>query len=224
MVLGTKRLDKNLSGWLLCVMLKIYTQLSLEDWVAEPKVQNAPPLPERMDCSEEGRKKSRFRDRDIMSAFFNRVERKDSCCWEWMGGVVKSNHPYGQIKYHSVQMLTHRFLWQMVFGVIPGKLKVLHKCDNPRCVSPFHLFLGTQKDNMEDCVKKGRYVGGLGMRHSSGYGENHKSHKLTDGKVIAIREKHRDGGVTMVDLAKMYGVANRTIQKIILGITWKHLL
>lgn len=74
-------------------------------------------------------------------------------CWEWMGGKTRG---YGRIAVGLKTMTTHRFSYITHNGDVPKGLHVLHSCDNPGCVNPKHLFLGTQKDNMDDMIKKGR--------------------------------------------------------------------
>jgi len=97
--------------------------------------------------------------------FWEKVE-KDADCWIWRGALVRdykyNTEPYGQIVlFHSMdkgkaRMMAHRVSWILHRGTIPEGLNVIHKCDNPTCVNPDHLFLGTQRDNFEDCVRKGR--------------------------------------------------------------------
>jgi len=89
-------------------------------------------------------------------------------------------------------------------------LSVMHLCDNPPCVNPLHLRLGTHQDNMDDKVSKGR--------HS--HGTSHGNHKLTDADVIAIRSS----SLTLRELAKDYGVSHTAIGQIKRGESYKHLL
>jgi hypothetical protein len=81
-------------------------------------------------------------------------------CWIWLGAI--KSYGYGSIKYRNKDMRANRVSWLAFKGEIPKGLCVLHHCDNPACVNPDHLFLGTLKDNMQDCIKKGR-------RHHGGY-------------------------------------------------------
>ena len=78
----------------------------------------------------------------------------DSNCWNWMG--AKACHGYGAITYNNKCQRVHRLSYVTFVGAIPDNLSVLHKCDNKLCCNPEHLFLGTQKDNMQDMYKKGR--------------------------------------------------------------------
>src|SRR3990167_1102674 len=85
--------------------------------------------------------------------FYKKV-RKLNRCWIWKGGKNKTG--YGRFFFKNRLWSSHRCMWEMTNGDIPKGMNVLHRCDNPSCVNPEHLFLGTQKDNMSDCIKKGR--------------------------------------------------------------------
>lgn len=84
------------------------------------------------------------------------MEKTDDC-WIWKGGI--NFWGYGQMNFNGRNTGAYRVSWILHNDEIPGKLFVLHKCDNPLCVNPDHLFLGTQKDNIQDCIKKGRFIG-----------------------------------------------------------------
>lgn len=90
--------------------------------------------------------------------FWRRVPRSEGC-WEWRG----ARHPrlgYGKFSVsRNTNIPAHRAAWLFEHGEIPQGMRVLHKCDNPPCVRPDHLFLGTQTDNMRDCAAKGRIRG-----------------------------------------------------------------
>jgi hypothetical protein len=80
--------------------------------------------------------------------FWAKVHKTESC-WFWIGGA---SHSYGTILYQGKRTKAHRISWMLAFGKPPAELDVLHRCDNPRCVNPDHLFLGTALDNMRDSV------------------------------------------------------------------------
>jgi hypothetical protein len=84
--------------------------------------------------------------------------KKTNGCWIWI--AARNVHKYGQFNVEGKMLKAHRVSWVLHFGLIPGTLHVLHKCDNPPCVNPAHLFLGTPADNMRDCVTKGRIATG----------------------------------------------------------------
>jgi hypothetical protein len=109
----------------------------------------------------------------------------------------------------------HRVSWTLHNGAIPNGLHVLHHCDNPQCVNPAHLWLGTNADNMRDMIRKGRgNVAG---------GEDHGSAKLTEKQVIEIRERYAAGNITQHELGNEYGISKQTIGEIIRREIWKHI-
>lgn len=80
-------------------------------------------------------------------------------CWEWQKG--KTSHGYGTIRTSQKTVgMAHKISWELYRGAVPPGFYVCHSCDNPACVRPDHLFLGTQKDNMQDCSRKGRLASG----------------------------------------------------------------
>lgn len=95
-------------------------------------------------------------------ASFNKKVSKTNSCWLWIGSQRKPRGKGGWGAYghfcpkRGVRYFAHRFSWEVNFGPIPDGMLVCHKCDNPTCVRPDHLFIGTQKDNMEDAKRKGR--------------------------------------------------------------------
>jgi len=106
----------------------------------------------------------------VEDRFWSKVQKTENC-WLWMGARTKLG--YGQRGGRKTgRRYTHRLSWEMRFGPIPEGLCVLHHCDNPPCVNPDHLFLGTKKDNTQDMIAKGR---GRGPRFS---GETHPGARL----------------------------------------------
>lgn len=122
-------------------------------------------------------------------------------CWEWMGAPRGDGYPCTSIGGCTVSLC--RYSFEIFKGPVPEGLHVLHTCDNPPCVNPEHLFLGTHRENMEDMVHKGR----------------HGRAKLSPGQVEEIIGKIREGG-TRKGLAREYGVALSTIQNVLNGKTW----
>ena len=90
---------------------------------------------------------------DLNKRFWAKVN-KSGGCWIWTAQNVNG---YGRIRINKKLILAHRFVWEMVNGLIPKDLDVLHSCDNPSCVNPKHLWVGTHQDNMDDRDKKGRW-------------------------------------------------------------------
>jgi hypothetical protein len=109
----------------------------------------------------------------------------------------------------------HRVSYRLFVGKI-GKNFVLHKCDNPLCVNPDHLFLGSQKDNLKDMTNKGR------RRSNTPKGEDHLHSKLTVKDIVAIRRKYIPRIYTLQQLADEYGTAKRNIYLIIQRRAWSH--
>ena len=124
---------------------------------------------------------------------------KTPYCWEWAGS--KQAEGYGRFNLHAgVRMLAHRVSWILTHGKIQAGLCVLHKCDNPGCVRPDHLFLGTRTDNDKDRDNKGRTKMGQQLPQT----------KLTFAEVQAILKSDE----TQTALAKRYGVNQSTISLI----------
>ena len=143
--------------------------------------------------------------------FWEKVEKTENGCWEWTAG--KFNAGYGQFAVNGKHQLAHRFSYELTYGEIPDGLFVCHRCDNPPCVNPEHLFLGTHADNMADRNEKGRVS----------KGEEHYYSKLTEENVLEIRQRVASGkwGIKS-KLAKEFGVSNPQISDIVNRKKWKH--
>jgi len=166
------------------------------------------------------------------SRFWEKVDvRGKEDCWTWKAAV--SPRGYGQMGIGSRLdgtrrvIRAHRASWIIHFGKIPVPLYVCHHCDNPPCVNPGHLFLGTQFDNMGDASKKKRSASG--DRHRVNLypekvlkGEALVQAKLTELGVKKIRELYAAGGVTQLELGNRYGVTFQTISSVIRRKNWKH--
>lgn len=146
----------------------------------------------------------------IQERFAKKYQIAKSGCYVWLNAKFKSG--YGQFGVRGKSKLAHRIAWEIANGAIPDGLCVLHKCDNPGCVNPDHLFLGTQKDNVRDMVDKKRY--------SKRTGESGGLAKLKEAQVLEIRERYAAGGISQAVLGKQYGVCQSNIAAIVSGETW----
>lgn len=145
-------------------------------------------------------------------------------CWIWTR--YRDEDGYGHFNIHRKDILAHRFSWMIHNSLpIPDGMLICHDCDNPPCVNPDHLFIGTHQDNRQDAVNKGRTAKGdkSGMRLHPGLlqGEKHGNAKLTTEQVIEIRRlKHT---LSSRQLSERHGVTQAYIRAIILGLSWKHI-
>lgn len=128
-------------------------------------------------------------------------------CWIYTGRINKDG--YGRIGKSAV---AHREAYRLWVGQLVKGLYVCHTCDNPACINPKHLFLGTPLKNVADKVAKNRQaVGGKGI-----------ASKLTAEQVIEIRTRYSQGGISQAKLASEYGVKSNAIGAIVRGKSWKH--
>lgn len=158
-----------------------------------------------------------------ITRFWSKVNRTDNPdeCWEWVG---TKRHSYGTIgfggrrKNGGKEYNAHRVSYEINIGEIPDGLHVLHKCDNPKCVNPDHLFLGTHLDNMRDMFAKNR--------RPTARGENSGKSKLTDDQVREIRRRYKPychvNGTRA--LGREYNVTHECISSIVINKTWKHII
>ena len=133
-------------------------------------------------------------------------------CWIFIGNRVKNG--YGQICINGKIGIAHRHSYVAFKGDIPGGLLVCHKCDNPSCVNPEHLFIGTHQDNSDDKIKKGR--------HNAAKGEKHYKSKLSATDVINIRSMAKDG-LTENEIAKKFNIGRGAVSSIKRRQCWKHI-
>lgn len=148
--------------------------------------------------------------------FWSKVNKNSSPtgCWMWEGAIVK----YGVIDIGGNQRLAHRVSWELTYGEIPeGEgyhgTCVCHRCDNPLCVNPEHLFLGSIADNMKDRNNKNRQA----------KGERSGPSKLKEIQVKEIRRLYKLGGETCRTLANKFGVSNSLVKQIVRGTAWSYL-
>lgn len=149
--------------------------------------------------------------------FWSKVQiLQENECWIWQGSTNRAG--YGRIfvergKYE----MTHRFSYFLHYGIEPSKYQVCHSCDNPPCVNPHHLWLGTATENAQDCKNKGRH------NYGTAQGESHPNVSLTDAQVIEIRNLFANCR-TIQEIATQYEMSHGAISHIVKGRSWKHLL
>jgi hypothetical protein len=156
-------------------------------------------------------------DQRALDRFWSKVEKTDAC-WLWHGSRNNMGYPVFFLRTNprnSPLSYAHRLSFAIAKGPIPDGMVICHKCDVPHCINPGHLFLGTQKDNMADCSRKGRTRCGTRVGES-----NHKS-KLT---AQAVREIRAIVNPNISHLAKKYGVSRHPIKLVLTGETWRHVL
>lgn len=147
---------------------------------------------------------------DIKKRFMEFVSvNPDSECWEW-DGVIRQG--YGRFHLDGKMQTAHRVSWQIYNGLINGFL-VLHKCDNKCCVNPEHLFLGTQRDNVHDMIKK--------QRHKTLKGSANPNAKLNEEKARQIRDYYADGGTSYAKLAREFNVSPKLIELVVKNLMWR---
>jgi hypothetical protein len=152
-----------------------------------------------------------------IQSFWKNV-RKTRTCWIWTGKT--NHHGYGLARYMGKYQRAHRVSWQLKNGKIKAKILLLHECDNPPCIrlGRKHVIVGTQKKNIQDCIKRGRFRWKPVADKFKCRGEKHHWTKLTDKQVRYIRDHYRRGqphyGGNVKQLAKRFKVIIGTIRNI----------
>lgn len=171
----------------------------------------------------------------LQDRFWSKVEKSDGC-WVWTGSTERGGYGHMCLTNSRKMGKAHRISWELHFGKIPDGMMVCHHCDNPPCVRPDHLFLGSNSDNVADMIAKKRDWRSVrpeaqpsGDRHGRRLhpetcprGESSGQHILTEQQVIKIR-KMRSAGMTLVKIASMFGVSFSAIHLIATRKSWKHI-
>jgi len=141
--------------------------------------------------------------------FLSKIYQTDDC-WEWTGNTDKDG--YGKFWINSLRRndMAHRISYQIFIGEIPQGLWVLHKCDNPSCVNPEHLFVGTAKDNSADRDNKGRGISG----------ERVQTHKLIPSDIPVIKELYQKG-FSQREIGEQFNCSQESISRLLLGKSWR---
>ena len=138
----------------------------------------------------------------------------DTGCWNWIG--AKNSYGYGAVSWKGKATNASRAAYECFVGDIPEGLVVCHKCDNPACCNPAHLFAATQAENLKDCRDKGRMVYRRGKDH------HRATAKLTEEMVLDARRRYFDLGETQTSIARDFGVNSATISRVVRGEFWHH--
>lgn len=147
-------------------------------------------------------KKSKFQKNDITD------------CWIWLGYCDRDGYGEFSIAYNNKQHVrAHRFSYEYFLGTIPENLQVCHKCDNPKCVNPNHLFLGTSQDNKNDSVNKKRHAYGI---HQGGAILNDNDVKQIIENILANKYS------SVLDISKEWNIHQSTVNNIINETRWTH--
>jgi len=169
---------------------------------------------------------NRTKERSIRD-FWERVEKKGpSDCWPWTGTVGR--HGRGSTSFLGKSLTAPRKAYIITHGDIPSHLCVCHSCDNPNCVNPKHLWLGTQAENVADMDAKGRRGAARGDNHPwrkkphlIKRGSEQSRAKLNESQVVQIRQL-ADKGISRVDIASQFNVSKSLINAIVWRKVWTH--
>ena len=166
-------------------------------------------------------------NQETLAQFWSRVDKTPGHgpkgdCWIWTGRIDNSKR--GGYGWFGKNQRTHRLSWVIANGIIPDGLQVLHHCDIRPCVNPSHLFLGTNQDNVDDKVAKGRHPrGALAASYANpARGEDNGNAIFSDEDVIEMRRLYSEG-VRIPKIAEKYGSQQHIINMIVHGERWAHL-
>jgi hypothetical protein len=147
----------------------------------------------------------------VEERFWSKV-KKTADCWVWTAATNDNGYGFFGMGGRSGRMhLAPRVAWLLTFGEIPAEAEVRHRCDNPPCVNPSHLVLGTHAENMADMTSRKRQAVGVRFPHA----------KLTDEAVVEMRQL-RSIGMTQAALGKRFGVSPGIVSDVLRGKRWKH--
>jgi hypothetical protein len=152
----------------------------------------------------------------VQDRFAMQAIPKESGCVEWSGW--KNQYGYGCFHVDGRDILVHRWAYADKHGPIPNGLFACHRCDNPSCVNPDHIFLGTQKDNLQDAGRKGRMNKTIKAR-----GEKHGNATLKNDQVRDMRRLY-DKGVPTKDIAAQFGCRYSHVYAVVTKITYKSVI
>lgn len=152
-------------------------------------------------------------ENDQEKRFWSKVNRLgDEDCWEWT--AVRNADGYGRFQLYRKIVSSHRASYLMFCGPIPSGMVVMHTCDNPPCVNPAHLVLGTQLENVRDCAAKNRRANLKGEAHGMAF--------LTEKIVNAIRDAVASG-FSQAEMGRAFGIRKGLVCDLVSRRTWRHI-
>lgn len=155
--------------------------------------------------------------RSLSERFWEKVDKRGpSECWPWVAGM--NRYGYGRVAAGGAKrapiLIASRVSWELHNGPIPAGARILHHCDNPRCVNPAHLYAGTQADNVRDMFQRGRANRPRGAAVWCA--------RLTSAQAREIRAAYALGDISQRALGAQYGVSDVTVSRIVRGLRWSH--
>lgn len=150
---------------------------------------------------------------DQIQRFWSKTEPKESGCIEWTR--AKRSYGYGAVRIERRSLAAHRVAFFLKNGPFPNGAEICHRCDNPPCCNPDHLFIGTHLDNMRDMFSKNRRI--------SAKGEKHAAAKLTESQVRELRTRYANKEGSMEKLGLQYGITRQSAHLIISRQSWPHI-
>lgn len=157
---------------------------------------------------------AKYTSEQRIAKFWEKVIKSDDLdgCWIWTAHQMDAG--YGRLRWGDNRLwLAHRISYLLANGECPANMDVLHTCDNPPCVNPAHLFLGTDLDNAADREQK--------KRGGQGAGERHWKHKITADDVCEIRRLRAEEGLFYREIGRRFGISRQEVGHIIRGENWK---
>ena len=164
-----------------------------------------------------------MKHKPLIQNFWDKVIKTDKC-WKWKG--KPGHHGYGRIRCLDKDYAAHRLSWEIHYGSIPEGFCVCHKCDNPPCTNPKHLFLGTHTDNQHDCYLKKRRAyseknGKYTRPDRTPVGEKHGRAKLKESDIKKIRSLKNK--ISQTAIAHIFNTPQTNISLILNNKAWKHI-
>ncbi len=151
--------------------------------------------------------------KELFQQSYDIVQRAyETPCWEWKFYRVQDG--YGQVRYKGKDLGTHKLSWMLHKGEVPDGFKVCHHCDNPPCVNPGHLFVGTNKDNIDDANRKGRLARLAGSLNGWA--------RMDEARVSAMRKEWVPYKMPAWKLAEKYGLSLTQTERILRHEAWAH--